>query len=304
AELKEGKEIAYKLLAKLYKLEKNFEKSCEYLEKFIEVKAVITNENSQKTVTNLTLKYESEKKDLEIKQLYQKQKLLHSKNEELKLFASKASHDMKEPLRMIGSFSDLLKKRHSKDLNESALEFLDIIQNANKRMTQLLDDLLNYTVVGANSFTKKPVCLNEILFLVQQNLQLTIEEKKAIIEVDNLPIVKVHHTDMMQLFQNIISNALKFCTQKTPHIRVMAKELEEEWQITINDNGIGISVENQFKIFDIFTRLHSRQEYEGTGIGLAICKKIVVQSEGEIWIESKLGFGASFIFTLPKPVQF
>lgn len=300
SDLKEGKEIAFDLLAQLYKSEKDFEKCCEYLERMIEVKSQISNEKTHKTVANLTLKYESEKKDLKIKQLYQKQKLLHSKNEELKLFASKASHDMKEPLRMIGSFSGLLKKRYGKQLNGSALEFLDIIQNANKRMSQLLDDLLDYTVVGSNLHTQKAICLNEVFSFVQQNLQLVIEEKKAVIEVESLPIVKAHHTDMMQLFQNLISNALKFCTRTTPHIRLTVKELEEEWQIAIHDNGIGISVENQFKIFDIFIRLHSREEYEGTGIGLAICKKIVEQLGGEIWIESKVGFGTSFFFTLPK----
>ncbi len=299
ADLKEGQESSYRLLADIYKLLNNFEKCCEYMEKHIEVKTQITNDKTQKTVADLTLKYESEKKDFEIKQLHHQQKILHSKNEELKLFASKASHDLKEPLRMIGSFSDLLKKRHSQQLDENALEYLDIIQNANKRMNQLLNDLLDYTVAGTHSHAKQPVCLNEVLSFVQQNLQLVIEEKNAVIEAAELPIIKGYQTDMIQLFQNLISNAIKFCTCQTPHIRIEIKALKNDWQIAVHDNGIGISTENQFKIFDIFTRLHSRQEYQGTGIGLAICKKIVQQYDGEIWVESEVGKGTSFFFTLP-----
>lgn len=299
SDLKEGQESSYRLLADLYKSTNDFEKSCEYLEKHIEVRNQISNDKAQKIVADLTLKYESEKKDFEIRQLHQQQKLLNSKNEELKLFASKASHDMKEPLRMIGSFSGLLKKRHCHQLDASALEYLNIIENANKRMNQLLSDLLDYTVAGANTQVKQEISLNEIMHFVQQNLQLAIEEKNAIIEVENLPILKGHQTDMMQLFQNLVSNAIKFCDLESPFIRVTARELKNDWEIAVHDNGIGISTENQFKIFDIFTRLHSRQEYEGTGIGLAICKKIVQQYDGEIWVESELGKGTSFYFTLP-----
>ena len=296
---KEGRARSYELMAGTYKQMGNFEKSCAYLEKYILVNGEINNEKTQKTVADLNLRYESEKKDLEIKQLYQQQKLLSSKNEELKLFASKASHDMKEPLRMIGSFSHLLKRRYSNQLDNSAKEYLDIIENANQRMNQLLTDLLNYTLAGAHTKRKQPVDLNEVFLFVQQNLQLTIKEKEAIIETDYLPKVSAHQTDILQLFQNLVSNALKFCTQKIPHIQLKVKELKSMWEFSIRDNGIGISKKNQSRIFDIFTRLHSREEFEGTGIGLAICQKIIHQYKGDIWVESEEGKGTTFFFTLP-----
>lgn len=299
ADLKGGQEAAYRLMADIHKLNGDYEKGCEYLEKFIKVNIQICNDKAQKTMGDLTLKYESEKKDLKIKQLYQQQKLLSSKNEELKLFASTASHDMKEPLRMIGSFSGLLRKRYENKLDENALEYLNIIENANQRMSLLLTDLLNYTIAGINTKAKQVISLNEVLLAVQQNLQLAIEEKGAIIEVENLPIIRAHQTDMIQLFQNLVANAIKFCVEEIPHIRIKVRELEDEWEVAIGDNGIGISTEHQAKIFELLTRLHSREEYEGTGIGLAICKKIVKQYGGEIWVESELGKGTIFFFTLP-----
>lgn len=300
ANINKDLEEAYSLLSDFNKDLKNYEKAYYFLEKYSTLNKEIVNEKTQKTIAGLNLKYDLEKKDFEIHQLQQKQELLQSKNEELKLFASKASHDMKEPLRMIGSFSNLLQRRYANKLDQRAMEYLGIIEDANGRMSQLLDDLLSYTIAGTNTKKKELISLNEIVFLVQQNLQLMIKEKGAVFEIADLPPIKAHQTDMLQLFQNLISNALKFCKETVPHIRIKLEELEEEWKITVQDNGIGIAIADQERIFGLLTRLHSRQEFEGTGIGLAICKKIVDQYNGKIWIESEVGKGTSFFFTLPK----
>ncbi len=300
AGLNNGLEEIYILLSGFNKKLKNYQRAHYFLEQYTKVNAQIVNEKTQKTIAGLNLKYDLEKKDFEIRQLQQKQELLQSKNEELKLFASKASHDMKEPLRMIGSFSNLLQRRYATKLDKNAIEYLNIIENANGRMNRLLDDLLSYTIAGTNTKRKELICLNEIVFLVQQNLQLMIEEKGAIFEIADLPPIKGHQTDMLQLFQNLLSNALKFCKEAVPHVRIKLEESEEEWQIRVQDNGIGIAKADQDRIFDLLTRLHSREEFEGTGIGLAICKKIVHQHNGRMWVESALNKGTSFFFTLPK----
>jgi len=300
---KEGLSKVYGILGELYELMGNFEKGCQYLRKYLEVREELNNDKTQKTIAALDAKYNSERKDLEIKQLYQQQKMLESKNEELKMFASKASHDMKEPLRMISSYSHLLKRKYKVKLDDDALYFLNTIEDASGRMNRLLTDLLNYTLAGINKTAKEMICLNEICTNVQANLQLVVKEKEAIIEVAELPTIDGYQTDMTQLFQNLISNALKFCTRRRPHIRVEAKELDGEWQIAVHDNGIGISEEDKTRIFELLIRLHSKEEFEGTGIGLATCKKIVEQYKGKIWIESQLGVGTSFFFTLPIEIN-
>ncbi|MFK7904763.1 MAG: tetratricopeptide repeat protein [Chitinophagales bacterium] len=296
---KAGVANAYQFLGDLYELMGDFENSCHYLKKYIVIREELNSDKTNKTIAILNAGYESERKDLEIKQLHQQQKMLESKNEELKLFASKASHDMKEPLRMISSFSHILKRQYKVKLDNDALYYLDTIEDASKRMDRLLTDLLNYTLAGINKRAKEKVSLNQICDNIQANLQLVIKEKTAIIEVEELPIIDGYQSDMTQLFQNLISNALKFCTQRTPYIRVEAQELDGEWQIGVHDNGIGILEGDKTRIFELLTRLHSKEEFEGTGIGLATCKKIVEKYKGKIWVESEFGVGTSFFFTLP-----
>ena len=300
AGIKELQERAYFTLSDVHKQLENFGEALAYMEKYAMVKEEITNEAQNKNLAELKLQYESEKKDLKIEQLRQQQQLLDIKNKELQSFASKASHDMKEPLRMISSFSTLLKKRYSEVLDEDAQDYLDFIQDANSRMTLLLENLLNFAIAGTSSNTVSSVDLNKSLKEVKMNLQLSIHETDTQITSSKLPKVQVNPTDVMQLLQNLISNAIKFCPGKPPEIHLNGTLEDGKYVISVADNGIGISAENKGKIFEPFSRLHARHEFQGTGIGLAICQKIVESYDGNIWVESEEGKGSTFYFTLPS----
>lgn len=249
-------------------------------------------------------------------------KLLAS-NRELKDFASVASHDMKEPLRMIESFSGLLEKRYIKQLDSQGIEYLFFIKDASRRMSILLKDLLNYASADQDQKATELVDLNEVLEMVKHNLHLKIQETNTTIITDKLPTVHIHFTPILQVFQNIIANGIKFQpkyakvkltsstsqepiatdTSLDPHqpiITIQYNSSPKEHIISIQDNGIGIAPENVSKIFNIFKRLHNRNEYEGSGIGLATCKKIINRYEGRIWLDSKQGEGTVFYFSLKK----
>ena len=234
----------------------------------------------------------------DITQQKKTQEKLIAVNKELQQFASVASHDMKEPLRTISSFSELLARRINDD--PSKKEFLNFIQDAAKRMSILLEDLITYARAGIETQETKSVDLNKVLQLVKNNLYTKINQTEAQIFNDPLPIIKAHATPFNQLFQNILANAIKFQKPEcTPIINITATALHDEYLISISDNGIGMKRTDAEQIFEPFRRLHSRSEFEGSGIGLATCKKIIEQYNGAIWAESDKGVGTTFFITLP-----
>jgi light-regulated signal transduction histidine kinase (bacteriophytochrome) len=228
---------------------------------------------------------------------------LASSNEELERFAYVASHDLQEPLRMVSSFLQLLQKRYNEKLDAKANEYIHFAVDGAERMKTLILDLLKFSRVNSSKEEHEPVDLNEVCNNILVTYKQTIDKGNASINVHPLPIISGGKTELIQLFQNLIGNALKYKGQSPPIINVGAKETESFWEFYISDNGIGIEPRFFNKIFIIFQRLHHKNEYSGTGIGLAICKKIVERHGGSIWVDSLPGKGSTFYFTLPKILQ-
>jgi PAS domain S-box-containing protein len=220
-------------------------------------------------------------------------------NAELEQFAYVASHDLKEPLRMVASYTQLLARRYGERLDDDAREFIGYAVEGVTRMQSLINDLLAYSRVGTKGGQLEPVELDEVLHQTLVTLGPAIEEAGAEVSVDALPTVRGDGLQLMQLFQNLIANAIKFRGDAPPRVRVTAERGEHEWVISVRDNGIGIAPEFAERIFVIFQRLHSRDEYPGTGIGLSICKKIVERHGGRIWVESQPGEGTAFHLAFP-----
>ncbi len=247
-------------------------------------------------------------KQIETNQLLQEQneqsliqnKKLERKNDELQRFAYIASHDLKEPLRNIGSFATLLKRRFKGQLGEDADEYIDFITTNVSRMYDLLHEVLMYSKLENEEIYEEPVDLNEVVETVIATLKGKIMEHNVDISVTDLPEVKGHKSHLNQLFQNLISNSIKYTNQENPKVEIGVKKNYQGNRLVyyVKDNGIGIDMEFKDRVFEIFKRLHGKDEYEGTGVGLAICKKIVNQNNGDIWVESELGKGATFYFTL------
>jgi light-regulated signal transduction histidine kinase (bacteriophytochrome) len=222
-------------------------------------------------------------------------------NRELEVFAYVASHDLQEPLRTMSSFCDLLKRRYEDRLEQDGKEFIGYIVDGAARMRVLVNDLLGYSRIGRSTEPFLKVSTADLVSGVLQSLGETIEEAKANIVVGELPIVDGSESQLRQVFQNLVSNSLKFSHKdQPPNIEVSCKESAGEWVFTVKDNGIGIDPQYFERIFTIFQRLHSSNEYEGTGIGLAICKRIVERHGGRIWVESEPSKGSRFHFTLPQ----
>ncbi|HEV8714995.1 MAG TPA: ATP-binding protein [Candidatus Binatia bacterium] len=224
---------------------------------------------------------------------------LRRSNEELQQFAYVASHDLQEPLRMVATFMDLLARRYHGKLDSEAHEYIGYALEGAKRMKVLIDDLLAYSRVGTRREPFVPVDCEEVLRQTLQNLQLAVIESGAVVTHDPLPVVQAGKLELALLLQNLLSNALKFRNAAPPRIHLSAQQRGTEWLFSVRDNGIGIDLQHAERIFVIFQRLHTSQEYPGTGVGLAICKKIIDRHGGRIWVESTLGQGATFFFTLP-----
>jgi signal transduction histidine kinase len=220
-------------------------------------------------------------------------------NAELDQFASVVSHDLQEPLRMITAYINLLQTQYGGKLDRDADEFIGYAIDGTKRMQGLINDLLTYSRVGTRGKEFIPADCNEVLARALLNLIAVIDESGARITHDQLPTVRCDEFQLGQLFQNLIDNAIKYRGAKPAEIHVGCQRDGAMWRFAVTDNGIGIAPEFAERVFVIFQRLHTRQEYPGTGVGLAICKKIVERHSGKIWLVSEPGKGSTFYFTLP-----
>jgi len=227
------------------------------------------------------------------------EKLINS-NKELEQFAYIISHDLKEPLRMVSSYVQLLEKRYKDKLDNDANDFIQFAVDGAKHMSELIEGLLDYSRILTKEMHFEEVDVRQVIEEVQSLLKIKIEEKKAQITVKpDMPVIKGNKINISRVFQNLIDNALKFCKQN-PIIEINFDKKDDFFYFSIKDNGIGINNEYKDRIFEIFQRLNPKTEYEGTGLGLSICKKIVEKHGGRIWVESEgAGQGSSFCFTIP-----
>lgn len=235
--------------------------------------------------------------------LEQKAQELAESNAELEQFAFVASHDLQEPLRMVTSFLQQLEKKYGNVLDKKGIQYLNYASDGAIRMRQIILDLLEFSRIGRIEYQHERINLNELMIEISRINHTVLEEKQALLTWDSLPEIKGEKGPIFQLFQNFISNGLKYQKESVrPMVHISSKALKDSWEFTISDNGIGIAEEYQNKVFEIFQRLHRKDEYSGTGIGLAICKKIVEKYGGTIRIESEEGKGSHFIFTLRTKV--
>ena len=247
--------------------------------------------NAELTNTRQTIK--AQEKELEY---------LTSSNKELEEFAHITSHDLMEPLHVITGYSQLLRKRCEAGLSGEGHDFLTHIIDGTQRMQQLIRDLLGYAKIGGSHAKFESIDITQIIKNIKQNLQLKIEQTNAQIQYNGRVKIKANRVLMLQLLQNLIANAIKYRkSSESPHICIIVSEEERNWLFTVEDNGIGIEDKYSERIFQVFQRLHPKDKYEGTGIGLAICKKIVEKHQGKIWMKSVHGQGTKFYFTIAKP---
>ncbi len=224
---------------------------------------------------------------------------LEMSNNELQQFAYIASHDLQEPLRMVASFLQLLWRRYGENLDGEAREFIDYAVDGANRMQLMINDLLQYSRVGTPGKEFEPADVEAVFEKILENLRVAIEDSGAVVTHGQLPVITADSTQISQLMQNLISNAIKFRGEQPPRVHVQAERRDSEWLFSVSDNGIGIEPEFADRIFVIFQRLHGRTEYPGTGIGLAVCKRIVGRHGGRLWVESEPSRGATFKFTIP-----
>ncbi len=225
---------------------------------------------------------------------------LERSNRELEQFAYVASHDLQEPLRKITSFIGLLEKHYGSRFDQEALKYLHYIVDGSKRMQTLINDLLAYSRLGTRGNPFLRTDFNKVLSGVLTDLDKTIKSRGAEITYDSLPTLTADELQIGQVFQNLVGNAIKFCRDTQPRIHVSARHEGDGWVFSVNDNGIGIKRDFFDRIFVMFQRLHTQAEYPGTGIGLAVCKKIIERHGGNIWLESEVGKGTTFYFKIPE----
>jgi signal transduction histidine kinase len=240
---------------------------------------------------------------LDITEIVSLKNELQRSNEELQQFAYIASHDLKQPLGTISAFMELLGERYrGKVLDEKAQMYIEHAVNGSRQLAKLIDSVLKFSKISQDEEAFQQTDMNLTLNQVEKNLTASIEESKAIITHDALPVVYAAPQQMIHLLQNLVSNGIKFRGQDVPRINVSADRIDGYWQFSVSDNGIGIDSKYQDKMFKMFSRLHSQQEYEGTGIGLALVKRIVERHGGKVWFESEVGKGSTFYFTIPAKI--
>lgn len=226
--------------------------------------------------------------------------VLSQNNEELERFAYICSHDLKEPARNVLSFATLYTELGVKERAQEGLPYVESIIKSSRRMLDLIQGVLDYSRVGGKSESFAEVDCNQILENLEMDFEHTIRERKVHIEYSNLPPVRGNRIQIMQLFQNLIGNGIKFNNKDEVHIKISCRENSKEWEFSVMDNGIGIDTRYHTKIFDMFQRLHNREQYPGSGIGLALCKRIIKLHGGRISLQSQPDGGSTFLFTLPK----
>lgn len=285
----------------------DWERAYEYRTQYSELRNELVNEEKTKILSELQVKHQLERKKREAEllraneeQIREYADKLEQSNQDLERFARVASHDMKEPLRMIKSYLSLIKKRVRLQEDKSLHEFLDYAIDGSDRLQQLISDMLKLARVQTKDAPMKPVNMNNVLFMVQNNLSAVIQERKVQFEFDVMPTVHGNMSLLIQLLQNLIGNSIKYNKSQLPIIQIKYKEQAEAHYFQVLDNGIGIKQEYFDKVFDMLVRLHTRTEFEGTGIGLATCKRIVERHEGKIWVSSEEGNGSCFHFTIKK----
>lgn len=224
---------------------------------------------------------------------------LSSSNAELEHFGFIASHDLKEPLRGVANYTQMLQLHLGSKFDEEAREFMKYILDSVTRVNGLIDDLLNYSRIGSGAPDFSEVDCTAVVSDVISNLETSIKECQCTISVSDLPVIRGNRTELTQLFQNLLSNSIKYRSAIAPEINVQALRDETSWIFSVRDNGIGIDPKYFAKVFVLFQRLHGKDAYSGTGVGLAICKKVVERAGGKIWVESKPGRGSTFYFSLP-----
>ncbi|WP_049912568.1 PAS domain-containing sensor histidine kinase [Natrialba hulunbeirensis] len=230
---------------------------------------------------------------------YQYQRRLEESNERLQQFAHVASHDLQEPLRMVTRYLQLLENRYSDDLDDDAEEFIEFAVDGAERMEAMIEGLLAYSRVETQGTSFDSVDLDAVLDDVLTDLSVRIDETDAEITAEPLPTVSGDASQLRQLFQNLLENALQYSGEGDPRVTLSATRDGDEWILSVSDEGIGIDHKDADRVFEVFQRLHSREEYEGTGIGLALCRRVVERHGGEIWVDSDPEAGSTFSFTLP-----
>ncbi len=290
-----------------YQLEETQRATFNILEDFYEEKLRL--EDTQRAILNILDDLNQSNEDLKKAhdiletRVTERTADLARSNAELEQFAYIASHDLQEPLRMVSSYVQLLAKRYKGKLDGDADDFIGFAYEGALRMQMLINDLLSYSRVGRHDTRFEEVNLAKALEKAIENLHLTIKEKKAVITFDPLPVVFGDMSQLTQVFQNLIENAIKFKRVDPPTINISARLEGNECICSVKDNGIGIDPEYQGKLFLLFQRLHTRKEYPGTGLGLAICKRIIEQHRGKIWVKSKPGEGSIFYFKIPTKLK-
>jgi len=260
-----------------------------------ETVASVSYQGRRATLGNLMDISERKQAEEELEQIMAE---IKRSNAELEQFAYVVSHDLQEPLRMVASYTQLLARRYHGKLDADADEFIAYAVDGANRMQALLNDMLDYSRVGTRGKTFKLTCCEDVFGQAMANVKVAIEESGALVNHDPLPTLMADEGQLVQLFQNLISNAIKFRNQEPPCIRVSAQKKGNEWVFSVKDNGIGIDPQHAERIFEIFKRLHTKEEYPGTGMGLAISKKIVERHGGHIWVHSQPGEGSTFYFTI------
>ncbi len=264
-----------------------------------ELEKQVQERTSELAKINEALKAEIQERKRIEEELRQRTEELARSNADLEQFAYVASHDIQEPLRMVSGFTQLLARRYKGRLDRSADKFIDYIVDGAIRMRRMVEDLLSYSRIGTHGRPLEPTDCEAVLDQVLTNLKVAIEQNNAVMTHDPLPTVMADISQMVQLFQNLISNSIRYRGAETPRIHISAERKKDDWVFSVRDNGRGIAPEFFRRLFQLFQREHPEREYSGTGIGLAICKRIVERHGGRIWAESEVGKGSIFYFTIP-----